>query len=326
MLSEPVLDLLRSQAGVVARHQIRLLEPDRERRRAIYVDPQLDVLTTRVLRHRAVPASRQQAVMAAVLDAGQGARLWGKSASTWWGFGRERLLPPHIAIPRARRGPTTLGQLHVVSGLDPRDLTHHLDVPVARPELVVLWLAGAWTHRFGHEVALVRTERVLDQAWRQRLIDGAYIHELAARSGGRGRSGIVVFRQALDERPPGYQPAGSQLEERFEESLPGSIRKRLRRQVTVDVEPVIRTVDYQVDTWPLIVEINGEAWHSSLTDRAADDARHARLLELGFSVVVFWEYDIWHDARSVRGAMERLLRSRDQRPTLHRPTPAPWDC
>lgn len=326
MLSEPVLDLLRSQAGVVARHQIRLLEPDRERRRTIYADPQLDVMSTRVLRHRAVPSSRQQTVMAAVLDAGPGARLWGKSGSTWWGFGRERLLPPHIAIPRARRGPTALGQLHVVSCLDPRDLTHHLDVPVARPEVIALWLAGAWTHRYGHEIAFERTEKVVDQAWRQRLIDGHYIHELAARSGGRGRSGIVVFRQVLRKRPPDYQPAGSRLEERFEELVSPAVRRRLRRQVTVDIEPVIRTVDYRLDTWPLIVEINGEAWHSSLTDRAADQERYDRLLELGFSVVVFWEYDIWNDAPAVRSAMDRLIAHPDTEPTLHRPTPAPWDC
>ena len=37
------------------------------------------------------------------------------------------------------------------------------------------------------------------------------------RSGGRGRSGIVVLRTVLETRPVDYQPAGSRLEERFEE-------------------------------------------------------------------------------------------------------------
>lgn len=326
MLPDPVLDLLRHQSGLIARHQVQRLEPDRERRRTIYADPQLELLTARVLRHRAVAPSRTQAVMAAVLDAGPGARLWGKSGATWFGFGRDRLLPAHVAVRRARRYADAIGQLHVVTTLDERDLTHHLDVPVARPELIVLWLAGAWTHRLGHEIAFDRTEKVLDQAWRQRLIDGRYIHDLAARSGGRGRSGIVVFRQALEKRPPDYQPAGSRLEERFEELVPAALRARLRRQVTVDVEPVIRTVDYRVDGLPLIVEINGEAWHSSLTDRRADDERYSHLLSLGFSVVVFWEHDIWHDASTVHDAMLRLTARADEVPTLHRPTPAPWDC
>lgn len=326
MLPEPVLELLRRQAGVIARYQIREFERDRERRRSVYDDRHLESLTPRVLRHLAVPCDRKQLVMSAVLDAGAGARLWGKSGATWFGFGRERLLPAHVAIDRARRYGSSLGQMHLVTGMDERDLTHHLDVPVARPELIVLWLAGAWTHRYGHEIALDRTQKVLDQAWRQRLIDGSYVHELAARSGGRGRSGIVVFRQALEARPPHYQPAGSRLEERFEEMLPTSVRRRLRRQVTVDVEPVIRTVDYRVDGLPLIVEINGETWHSSLTDRSADEDRYRHLLSLGYSVLVFWEHDIWHDSSAVVDAMLRRTARADEEPTLHRPTPAPWDC
>jgi len=326
VLPDDVVDLLRTQAGLVARHQIRSLVPGRDQRRSIYRDPQLEEVTSRVLRHHAVAPSPPQSVLLAVLDAGEGARLWGKSGATWWGFGRDRLLPAHVAVPRARKHADCVGQLHVVRDLCDRDLTRHLDVPVARPELIALWLAGAWTHRYGHDVAFERTKKVLDQAWRQRLIDGHYVHELAGRSGGRGRSGIVVLRQVLETRPPDYQPAGSGLEERFEETLPAAVRKRLRRQVTVDVEPVIRTVDYRMDDRPLIVEINGEAWHSSLTDRVADEERYARLMALGFSVVVFWEYDVWHDAATIRRAMARILAAPDPQPTLHRPTPAPWQC
>ena len=326
MLPESVLELFRTQSGVAARHQIRMVEPHRERRRTIYRNSDLEVVTKRVLRHRAVPPTPEQPVMTAVLDAGPGGRLWGKSGATLFGFGRDRLLPAHVAVPRRRELETTVGQLHVIGHLDPRNLTHHRDVPVARPELIVLWLAGAFTHRFGHEIAAMRAAMVLDQAWRQRLIDGHYIHELAARSGGKGRSGILVFRQLLEKRPPDYQPAGSRLEERFEETVSPFVAKMLRRQVTVDVDPVVRTVDYRVEGRPMVVEINGEAWHSSLTDRAADDERYARFLDLGLSVVVFWEFDIWHDSRTVRAAMDRLLRRPDERPTMHRPTPAPWEC
>lgn len=326
MLPEPVLDLLRSQRGVVARHQVRALEPDRWRRRRIYDDPQMEATTARVLRHRAVPPSREQAVMTSVLDAGPGAALWAKSGATLWGFGRERLLPAHVAVPRRHEKYAPRCQLHVVKDLPRAEIVHHLDIPVARPERVVLWMAGAFTHRYGHEIAHERTAVLLDHAWRQRLIDGPYIHDLAARSGGRGRSGIVVLRQVLETRPPDYQPAGSRLEERFEDLVSPAVRAALRRQVTVDVEPVIRTVDYRLERWPLIVEINGEAWHTSITDRTADSERYQRLLALGFSVLVLWEHDIWHDAATVRRVMDDLLVHPDRTPTLHRPTPAPWDC
>lgn len=264
--------------------------------------------------------------MAGVLDCGRGAALWGKPAASHWGFSRFRRLPAHAATPRRRTRGSTLAQVHQVRHLDARDLTTHLDIPIARPEVVVLWLAGMWTHRLGHDLALLRTAVVLDQAWRQGLIDGDFVHDLAARSGGFGRSGIVVFRQALDTRPPGYKPAGSRLEERFEEVVSWNVRSQLERQVTVDVEPTIRTVDFRLQRWPLVVEINGEAFHTSLTDRAADEERYARMLELGFSVVVFWEHDIWNDVALVRDTMSRLLACPDEVPTLHRPSPAPWTC
>ncbi len=325
MLPDPLLRLLRVQRGVAARYQVRAIEPDPHRRRSIYRDAMVESVSSRVVRHRAAPWSIDQEVMFGVLDAGPHARLWGKAAACQWGFGRFSRLPAHVAVPRRRLGSGHLAQVHRLRDLDPMDLASHDDIPVARPERVILWLAGMWTHRFGHEVAAERAAVALDQAWRQRLINGPFIHGLRDRSGGSGRSGIVVLRQILEDRPPDYQPAGSRLEERFEAIVPWVVRNDLRRQVTVDVEEAIRTVDFRLDSWPLVVEINGEAFHTSLTDRAADQRRYVRLLELGFSVVVFWEHDIWNDSGTVADAALRLYRHPDAAPTLHRPTKAPWE-
>lgn len=324
MLCEQVLHLLRLQRGLIASRQLCVAEPDKYRRRRMYERAEFEWATPRVLRHRATAWSVEQELMLGVLDAGRGARLWGKSAASHWGFSRFRRLPAHVGVPRGARTASRLPQIHVLRLLADGDLVTHDDIPIARPECVVLWLAGMWTHRFGHEVAKVRVDRALDQAWRQGLIDGPFIHHLAERSGGRGRSGIVVLRESLAERPIDYQPAGSGLEERFEEIVPLAVRALLRRQVTVDWEPVVRTVDFELTSWPLIVEINGEAFHTSLTDRAADAERYERLLDLGYSVAVFWEYDIWHDAESVNAAMRHLARTPDRIPSLHRPTKAPW--
>ncbi len=209
----------------------------------------------------------------------------------------------------------------------PSELTDLLGIPVARPELAIRWLAGAWTHRWpGHpEVVDERLGRTLDHAWREGLIDGRYLHELAARTGGRGRSGIVALRRALETRPPDYLPSGSGAEDRFEEVIRSQDLGRLRRQVSVYDEAPIGVVDYEASCWPLVVEINGEQWHTADVDRRADERRYARLLRLGYSVLVLWQYDVWHEPALVRGATGRLLDRRDPRPRLHRPTPAPWE-
>lgn len=325
MLPPFVVDLLRRQHGLAGVHQIRASEPNPAARRAIYRHPDLERRSSRVIRHRAVPESREQDILAGVLDAGPGAVLWGKPGACHWGFSRFRVLPPHVAVLRRSIEGDHLAQLHRVRHLGDDERTSHLGIPIARPETIVLWLLGMWTHRLGHEIAAERGAVDLDQAWRQRLIDGPFIHELAERSGGKGRSGIVVLRTLLEKRPPDYRPAGSRLEERFEEGIGEHASRRLDRQVTVDAEKAVRTVDYRVRSMPHVIEINGEAFHSSLTDRANDERRYARLLDLGYSVMVLWEYDIWHDIRTVRRAVDPYSRVPDAEPTLHRPTKAPWE-
>lgn len=324
-IPDHLLELFRRQWGLTARFQLRQAEPSEARWRRIRRHPEIELATPRVLRHRAAPWTPEQELLVAVLDAGPEAVLWGKSAACQWGFGRFPRLPAHVATLRRGSRASHMGQIHRLRSLEDRDTTQVDAIPIARPEVIVLWLAGMWTHRLGHDLAAARTAVALDQAWRQRLIDGVFIHDLAARSGGFGRSGIVVLRDILESRPPDYQPAGSHLEERFEDVVPSTVRRELRRQVTVDIEDAVRIVDYRLDCWPLVVEINGEAFHSSLTDREADERRYARLLELGYSVVVFWEYDIWNDPMTVRDTMLHLLWNPDLEPTLHRPTRAPWE-
>lgn len=324
MLPEEIFDLLRRQHGLVADRQVCEIARNPAARRRIHRDPDLERVGPRVARHRATTPTVEQGLMHAVLDAGPDGALWSKTGAALWGFGPFRLTPAHVALRRGSGGKgERIAQIHTVRDLEDSSITTASDLPVARPEETVLWLCGMWTHRLGHELAEARMKRTLDQAWRDELIDGEVIHELAARSGGRGRSGIVVLRSLLETRPPDYQPSGSGLEDRFEEIVPAEVLDVLDRQVTVDGERKIRVVDYRCRAWPLIAEINGFG-HSSFTEREDDEERYERVLELGFSVVVWWAHDIWHDQLTVRDTMLHLIRNPDPVPTLHRPTPAPW--
>lgn len=327
MLPTALTDLLGRQYRAVSRAQLRLLVPDPLERDELRRVLDLRPLTSRVLAQPVHEPGPGRRLVTEVLDAGPGARLWSKTAATWWGFGRHRLSPVHVARPRSSSRPPAGAQLHEIRSLDPRDLTEHQGIPIARPELVIRWLAGALAHSWSNrpDIALDKLEKTVDHAWREGLVDGRYLHELAERTGGKGRSGIVLLRQALESRPPDYLPAGSGAEERFESLLPTASRARLRRQVRVYDHAPIGVIDYEALAWPLAVEINGEQWHTSFADRMADQERYERLLGLGYSVLVLWQYDVWHDGATVRTAVERLLACPDPRPAVHRPTPAPWD-
>lgn len=327
MLPEPVVHRLRRQRGVVATYQLRELTRA-ERRRVLEREPELERMTARVLRHRVAERSREQYLMASVLDAGPDAGLWGKSGAAFWGFGRFRSARPHIGVRRTPVRGARLGQVHVLRNLDEQAMTMHLDVPIGRPEEIVLWLAGMWTHRWGpggFDIAVQRTANTLDHAWRNRLIDGHRIHAVCERGGGRGRSGIVVFREVLRTRPPDYQPAGSALEDRFESTLPADLRARLMRQVAVggDDGP-IGVVDYRHRHRSLLLEVNGEAVHSPITAREKDAERYEELVEAGFEVMVVWEYDVFHQPHRIVAAL-REVEAGPVEPRVIRPTRAPWE-
>lgn len=323
LLPEPARKLIELQRGALAGFQIQDLS--RADRRRVREHPDLLRVSPRTWRHIAVASHIEQQLILAVLDAGRGAGLWGKAAASHWGFSRYRRTPAHVGVPRSYVRNGHLGQIHHIRDLRPSDIVMHLDVPTCRPERIILWLCGMMTHRYGHEVAHQKMQFILDQAWRQKLIDGHAIHALAERASGKGKSGIVVLRELLEKRPPDYQPAGSRLEERFEEIVSPQVARHLRRQVTVDADPVIRVVDFRLDKWPLVTEINGEAHHSSITAQLLDQERYDRFLELGWSVCVWWEHDVWHEPWTVRSTMDHLFRNPDEKPTLHRPTRAPWE-
>lgn len=322
MLPGCVLDLFAHQYSVVGRHQLRELCTPAERRRIVH-HADIQPVGPRVLRHRAGVQDLGQQLLLPVLDGGSGALLWGRAATHWWGFGRFRAFPVHVAKPKdGTRGPH-LGFVHTTRVIDPElDVTSHRGIPIVRPERLLLWLARADTERYGHEIGALRLERTLDHAWREGLVDGRRIHELAVRCSGKGNSGIVILRELLEQRPPDYRPTDSNLEKRWEEVV-GPLAGSFRRQVVLgDDAPIGRFDQVHVDR-PLVVEIHSEKFHTMPSDVADDDRRADALVAAGFCVVVYWEYDIWHDASNVRRSLAAILR-RPHAAGVVRPTPAPY--
>lgn len=336
-LPSSVHELLASQYGLVANVQLRSVLTPAELR-SVYRSRELERVSARLLHHRAVPVSLGSVMGAGVLDALPDACLWSASAALWWGFGRTRDRVVHVGRRTRIRRP--VARIHRIRELDAVDVTVHQGLPVARPERVLLSLAAIETRRLmpsrlpdrrhGEDLILLRpaierVERVTDQAWSAGLVNGEFIHEMVTRLEQRGRAGVVVLREVLRRRPPDYLPAESGTELRFEEVIGPDVHD-LGRQVRIDDERgFIGRVDYGATTWPLIIEINGEPGHTSLTDRRADLARYERLMAAGYSILVWWSYDVWQRPALVADVTARLLRHPDDVPTLHRPTPPPWD-
>ena len=324
MLPGSVVHLLERQYSLVATHQLRARCTPAERRRSRR-DPYLEPIGPRVLRHRAGVAQLGQQLLAPVLDAGPGSVLWGYAATQWWGFGRFRSFPVDVARRPCAMGRDHLGRVHQTTTLDPeRDVVVHRDIPIARPERLILWLAREFTSRYGHDLGALRLERTIDHAWRLRLVSPTRIHALAEKRSGKGNAGIVVLRSLLDHRPVDYRPTDSNLEARWEEVV-GAMAAQFRRQVVLGDEDPVGRFDAVHASRPLVVEIHSEAFHTMPSDIERDAGRVDRLLAAGYSVIIYWEHDIWHDAHQVRSSLRWILDHPDERPTCHRPTPAPFD-
>jgi len=323
MLPGRVVHLLERQYSLVARHQLRARCTPAERRRC-HRDHHLVEATPRVLRHRAGVPQLGQQLLLPVLDAGPGALLWGYAATQWWGFGRFRTFPVDVSRWPGTLPPDLLGRIHQTRTVDPElDATVHRGVPIVRPERLVLWLARVFTEQYGHDLGALKLERTLDHAWRQRLIAPARMHALAEERSGKGNGGIVVLRRLLERRPVDYQPTDSNLEARWEEVV-GVLARQFRRQVVVGGDAPIGRFDQVHCSRPLVVEVHSEAFHTLPSDIERDQRRVGQLLEAGYSVAIYWEFDIWHDAETVRSSLHQILAHPDAAPTVHRPTPAPF--
>jgi hypothetical protein len=281
------------QHGLALAYDAHALGVTREELRHLVRTGRIDRVTRRVLRVPGAPRTDLQAVLTAVLDAAPGAFACGHTAAAIWEVAGYRLAPVHVVRPRGLSGRrSSLAVLHEVKRLLPRHVTVLKDVPVVRPERMVLDLCASEHPR--------RAARALDDAWRRRLLSGRSLRALVSETSVQGRPGLRLLRALLDERGDDYVPPASNLEARFASIITQAGLPEMRRQVdSGDDERWVGRVDFRDVDRPLIVEIQSETFHSALIDRVEDEARLAALRAAGFEVVEITEEQVWHRPREV---------------------------
>jgi len=260
-------------------------------------------VTPRVLRRIGVPRTDGQRALAVVLDAPGDAVLSHFSAASWWGLTGCSLTPLTIATASDDRRRTELGVTHRVSQLPKRWVATHEGVPIVRPEFLALQLCAICSEQ--------RAGRLVDHLWSERLLSGATINRFLDDLGERGRNGTAGLRRYLKPRGVDYTPPASGLESRVMELL-NDADIPVRPQVNSGGEQWTGRVDFRHEISPLIVEVQSEKYHASLTNKADDERRIEALEADGFTVVEVTDADVWQRpgyvvekvrvaARSMRG-------------------------
>ena len=244
--------------------------------------------------------------MAAVLDAGPDAWLSHMSAGGWWDLPGVRVEPFHVTRRKGvGRRRSDLAVVHEMTDIDRRHVTVLNGVPVVRPELMAYQLFAS--------LHTLRAERLVESAWRERLLSGRSLRRVLAELAEQGRNGTIALRDYVERRGDDYLPPASNLEARFGQVLAEAGEPKMRRQVDSGGDHWIGRVDFADEELPLRVEIQSEKYHSALCDKEDDAARLAALRAAGFTVLEFTDIDVWHRPRAVVAGVRAVRRGLRQR-------------
>jgi very-short-patch-repair endonuclease len=228
----------------------------------------------RVYRMAGSPRTWDQALLAAVLAAGERAAISGEPAAAFWrvpGFpagGVSVMLPVGM---RTRQLPSEL----VHSCYLPE---HHVvrvrGIPVTTPARTAFDLARL--------VHAGKAERALDNMLALRLTTIDAVNTVFEELAEHGRNGTALMRELLEERGEGYIAPESEMEHRFLRDVVERFGLPTpRRQVTT----IAGRVDFLFDPGRLITELDGRRNHTAFLDREADAERDAKLAAQGLRVM-----------------------------------------
>lgn len=289
------------QHGAISRRQLREAGLTSHAVRHAVASGRLAWMSPRVLVVPGAAPTSIQRVWAAALDSTGGVVAL-QSALAVWGVPGWLLEPVHLLTTRSpHRGGRHLGVVHSTVRLSSDDIGEIDGLLVTTPVRTLVDMAGRM--RPG------RIADLCDDLLRRRLMTTEQLHGAVAdlpRRGGTGGCGLL--RQLAAERPVGHRWTDSKLERRFEQVLERAGEPSFERQVDIgDDDGWIGRVDFADRRLKIVVEVQSERFHSSLSDRRRDAARIARLRAAGWVVLEITEEDLFrrpevvvHQVREVR--------------------------
>jgi very-short-patch-repair endonuclease len=253
-----------------------------------------DRLAPRVLSIGGLPLTAERRVFAGWLESGGRSALSHETAGAYWEYPGFRSEP--VQVVRLRDGvfpPVSLAQVHTTRELPDTQVVEADGLLVTTPARTLFDLAP--------RIHPGRLEKLLDRAWSRRLVDRRIMHRTLDELAGRGTAGIVVMRQLLEDRPANYVAPESNLEGRFRKVLRDDAQCEMDRQVNVGTsERWCGRVDFIDRERKVIVEVQSDLHHASVSDVRSDEERARSLTEAGWQVVEVAEFDLWHRPADVQ--------------------------
>jgi very-short-patch-repair endonuclease len=229
-----------------------------------------------VFRFKGAPATWRGELRAATFAGAPHAVLSHRTAAQLYGVPGGRGDIVELTCPRWRRSQTDGLVIHESTFIHPNDVQLIDDLPVMRPERVVFELAGCYP-------SPDFLERVLHSARRQRLITYESTRRTFERLAGRGRHGVVTFREALER----WHETRGTTESEWETLLLQTLRRNQLPEPVLQYEIFDRAgrfvarVDAAYPEHHIVIEYDSKQEHSDEWALARDASRRNQLLALG---------------------------------------------
>lgn len=291
-----LIALAARQHSSVAVRQVMALGATRSEVAHLTASGEWERVTDSVLRRVGSPASRGQRVVEAVLDAGETAALSHRADAAWWRLKGFSLAD--LEVMRLRNSSSQPARLARIIH-EPRCFPEHhrtiLDgVPVVVASRIPFDLAATqpWL-----------AEKALDRAWAKNVLSYQSVNRMLQELAERGRRGITLMRELLDERGPDYRPNDTNLEDRFQLLAHEAGLYDLERQRQLFGREWLGRVDFLCRRLRLVIEVNSALFHAALIDQRADAERRSGLEAACLRVETFTDTEVWFDPA---GTISRL--------------------
>jgi very-short-patch-repair endonuclease len=225
-----------------------------------------------------------------------------RSAAHLYGLpgGRADLL--EVTCPRWRRTRRRGLVVHESTLVPPADVQLIADLPVVTPERAVFELASIYR-------SPDFVERVLHAARRQRLVTHASTRATFERLAGRGRPGVVVFREALERWPAAVRATESDMETLLVQVLRqrGLPPPTTQHEVRDPGGRFVARVDAAYPAQRVLIEYDSKQEHSDEWALARDSSRRNRLHALGYVMLTARHRDLASGGAELCAAIRSCL-------------------
>jgi hypothetical protein len=269
--------LAETQEGLVTRPQARVHLTGKQLEHALAVG-RLVTVRRGVLRFAGVPPTRWQPLRAALLAAGPAAVASHRSGAEVWGMPGILAGQPEITVPSPAWPRLAATTTHQSRCLPDRHRAIHNRMPVTTPARTLADLSAFVGPRF--------LGRLVDDCLRRHLVVLDDLGDAYQVLASRGRRRLTVLRAVLEERMPGFDPAGSPAELDVACILVDAGLGRPVAQHQVVVRSTVYLLDWAYPEDRIAIEYNGWEFHGNRSAFDHDAARTCALTTAGWRLLV----------------------------------------